>query len=505
MATYLPYARVSERGSDWHAKGIESTITQQIAEVTAWVRAHDPKGIVLPPVSDEFASAREGSLEARPGMSQILATLHSNQWDVLITVDWDRVVRSVSDGLELLRRVAAAGRGVVAIRQQWDYSNAIGRLMLVQHIAISEYMRASGAEKTKAKMVYIASQGGWPAGNVPLGYRRRAPHDNVLEVDPRGAELVRAAFQGYAAGDSAAEVGRRLGLKEKSLLNGVLRNPIYIGRIHYAGTTYEGRHQPIIAQDLWERVQERLPNTKSAPRPNSQAFPYLLSGLVRCHCGRAMRAYGAWGKRSHYPYYRCNNPAHRPAPTVRAEHLDEMVLRVLSTLRDDDRAVRAAVAEAQGRREHARLAATPELCQVRDAIRATDRDLAAIERAFLDGLVTAENAAHWNARMAAVNGELQRLRTRETELAGILEAGLDPYLTAEALASHVRHMAMALEREDPAQRAPLVRKLVLGVERQEDASYIVRTVFRTGCSANGTVWHPQGESNPCLRDENPLS
>jgi len=41
--------------------------------------------------------------------------------------------------------------------------------------------------------------------------------------------------------------------------------------------------------------------------------------------------------------------------------------------------------------------------------------------------------------------------------------------------------------------APLVRKLVLGAERQEDASYLVRAVFRTGRSSNGTEWHPERE------------
>lgn len=491
---YLPYARVSERGSDWHAKGIASTCVQQVAEIAAWVRAHDPQGEVLPAVTDEFASAREGSLEARPGMAGVLSSLHAGGWDVLITVDWDRVVRSVADGLELLRRLAAAGRGVVALRQQWDYSTAVGRLMLTQHIAISEYMRAAGAERTRARMIYIAAQGGWPAGRVPLGYRRRAPHDNALEIDPRAAETVRAAYRAYASGEPAASIGRRLGIPEKSLLNGILRNQIYLGRIPYAGEVHPGRHAPIISPDLWDAVQGRLPNAVTSPRPNAQKHPFVLSGLVRCACGSAMTAAGSWGKQgTQYHYYRCANPAHRPAPHVRADELETAVCTELQSLPADTAVIQDVVEELRRRSEHARRTATPELDQVRDAIRTARRDLDAIESALLQGLITPENAPHWNSRMAAIQDEMQRLDTRRTELETILSDGLGIYVTAEAMASHLARLTGDLTSCSPEERTARIRKLVTGIEMQEDGSYSVRTVF-SRCSTNGAVWHPQGES-----------
>jgi hypothetical protein len=46
---WQPYIRVSERGSSWHEKGIESSVDLQAEQIAGWIRYHDPAAAVLPP------------------------------------------------------------------------------------------------------------------------------------------------------------------------------------------------------------------------------------------------------------------------------------------------------------------------------------------------------------------------------------------------------------------------------------------------------------------------
>ena len=74
-------------------------------------------------------------------------------------------------------------------------------------------------------------------------------------------------------------------------------------------TSDEPTWPALVDADLWERVNNRIVNTRGPDRRRPRATPgrYLLAGLVRCSaCGRSM--HGATLKNK--PYYRCN--AQRP-------------------------------------------------------------------------------------------------------------------------------------------------------------------------------------------------
>ena len=61
----------------------------------------------------------------------------------------------------------------------------------------------------------------------------------------------------------------------------LLRNPIYVGRIAHRGATYAGQHSPIVPQDLWDRVQAMLTDSRQGQvRANGSAEPSALSGLL---------------------------------------------------------------------------------------------------------------------------------------------------------------------------------------------------------------------------------
>jgi hypothetical protein len=77
--------------------------------------------------------------------------------------------------------------------------------------------------------------------------------------------------------------GQKTGGKSyaRGALHCLLQNPIYIGKIRHRDTIYEGEHEAIIPQQLWERVQERLKtNGINRQTGRNTKSPSLLVGLI---------------------------------------------------------------------------------------------------------------------------------------------------------------------------------------------------------------------------------
>ena len=94
----------------------------------------------------------------------------------------------------------------------------------------------------------------------------------TVEIDEERAAHVRWAFQQYALGEwSDRDIQEALadrGLRTKptrkrpscelsrSRVAGMLGNPYYVGIVRFRGASYPGTHEPLIAADLFDRVQE---------------------------------------------------------------------------------------------------------------------------------------------------------------------------------------------------------------------------------------------------------
>jgi len=84
----------------------------------------------------------------------------------------------------------------------------------------------------------------------------------------------------------------------------LLSNPIYIGKVAHKGQTYDGQHEAIIDQDLWDKVQAKLKqnavNRKLGVNSKSQN---LLTGLLYDQSGKRLTPSHANKKGVRYGYY----------------------------------------------------------------------------------------------------------------------------------------------------------------------------------------------------------
>ncbi|PJE70057.1 hypothetical protein COU97_01670 [Candidatus Shapirobacteria bacterium CG10_big_fil_rev_8_21_14_0_10_48_15] len=69
----------------------------------------------------------------------------------------------------------------------------------------------------------------------------------------------------------------------------ILSNPFYYGYFHYSGELHEGKHEPVIAKKLFDKVQKVL-KQRSKPR-RKEKIPKAFTGLFHCgECGMMITA-----------------------------------------------------------------------------------------------------------------------------------------------------------------------------------------------------------------------
>lgn len=88
------------------------------------------------------------------------------------------------------------------------------------------------------------------------------------------------------------------------MVNHILNNPLYLGKMPYKGELYEGQHKAIISQDLWDRVKSlKSDNLGNAFCPSRSVKNSLLKGLLECECCGTMIPTRCKRGNKYYEYY----------------------------------------------------------------------------------------------------------------------------------------------------------------------------------------------------------
>jgi DNA invertase Pin-like site-specific DNA recombinase len=180
----------------------------------------------------------------------------------------------------------------------------------IRVILAKNYIENLSEEIKKGQMEKISE--GWLPGNPPLGYKLVGSEGHKIPViDEKKAPLVKKMFELYATGnyslEKLVEVMYKEGLRTKkgnklvkSRMASLLSHPFYYGKIRWNGKLYDGKHQPLISKELFDRVQ-RVLNGKATPKYNKHFW--LFKGLIRCgKCNRFI----TWEKHKGIVYGHCS-------------------------------------------------------------------------------------------------------------------------------------------------------------------------------------------------------
>jgi len=228
--------------------------------------------------------------------------------------------------------------------------------MMVFRNWFNEQHSKTTGKKVKAARRICAENGKFIAAYAPYGYLRNPENRHALVIDPITAPTIREVFEMRAAGMGYRAIAQKLndsgvispknlyyqranrtnpnsgnGLWTANTIRAILRNETYIGNLTQCKAAKESykstkiiytpenewvratkTHEPIIPQELWERVQS-IKNHK--PRRTKSGETALFSGLLFCaDCNYKLRAHterrtGKDGGEKKYISYMCANYA----------------------------------------------------------------------------------------------------------------------------------------------------------------------------------------------------
>ncbi|WP_146553785.1 recombinase family protein [Rummeliibacillus sp. SL167] len=295
------YARVSteEQAKEGFSIAAQLQTLRQYAQVYNWE--------IVDEYVDEGISGK--SVKGRPEMKRLIRDVENERFDAVLVWKISRLSRNMLETLMLLDKFEKYNVKFISYSENFDTSSPIGRLVLQIMASIAEMERNTLAENVKLGMKQRALEGRWNGG-VVFGY------DTVkkeLVINEKEAEVVQLIFHMYANGKGLRAISNHLnkaGYKTKRnryfSINGVaqiLDNVIYIGKISWLKfenwdskrrkgkkpnpILVEGKHEPIISDELWSVVQARRKSKSFKQRQSNE--PFLLSGLLRCpDCGQGM-------------------------------------------------------------------------------------------------------------------------------------------------------------------------------------------------------------------------
>lgn len=250
------------------------------------------------------------TIDKRPEFRALLAFLAANPTVGYVFVySRSRAFRNVEDAI--LTRKHLRGLGVKIISTKEDFGDSIeAEFMEVISDTMNDLQNKRNGEDIKMKMAHKAKNGG-TIGRAPIGYlNARVDMDgrmvNTVIVDDKRAPVVRLAFELYATGDysmdalqeamedhglCARPAGRWKVERPLSVntLHRMLGDPYYAGYTVHEGELYDGRHQALVEQELFDRVQDVL-DTRSARGTRDRVLQHYLKGMPRCErCHKAGR------------------------------------------------------------------------------------------------------------------------------------------------------------------------------------------------------------------------
>ena len=274
--------------------------------------------------------------------------------DYVIVHKLDRLARNRADDVEITRAFDEAGVRLVSTSENIDQTPG-GMLLHGIMSSIAEfYSRNLAAEVVKG--LSEKARAGGTVGRAPLGYLNRQGRDSRgrqarwVDIDPVRGPLIAQAFTEYATdrwtlstltdhltahGLTTVPTPSRPShpLGHNRLLT-ILRNPYYRGIVTYQGVHYPGRHQPLIDEATWQRVQTVLSQHRHGER--QRIHNHHLKTTVRCgQCGGRLIIHNAKARNGHiYPYFVCSyRQRHRDQCSFKAVLIDEVDARIADLYR----------------------------------------------------------------------------------------------------------------------------------------------------------------------------
>jgi DNA invertase Pin-like site-specific DNA recombinase len=286
----------------------------------AYVRSQAAEGWVLMDTLYDDGGFSGGTVE-RPALQQLLSDIDNGLVDLVIVYKVDRLSRSLADFVRLIEQFDQQDISFVSVTQQFNTASSMGRLTLNVLLSFAQFEREVTGERIRDKIAASKKKGMWMGGAVPLGYD---VVNKQLVVNNVEVQQVRQLFEQYlnlgsvkklkAWADHQGMVSKCRTTQKQRQMGGcalsrgalytILKNPTYIGKVAYQKKLFEGQHEGIIEEKLWQQVQAKLCQNRQQQQLKTHCqSPSLFAGLLFDDQGNPMSPSHSKKGKKRYRYY----------------------------------------------------------------------------------------------------------------------------------------------------------------------------------------------------------
>lgn len=270
----------------------------------------------------------------RPGLQSMLKDIRRGRVDKVVVYKLDRLSRSQKDTLELIEdEFLKNGVDFVSMSENFDTSTPFGRAIVGILAVFAQLEREQIKERMAMGKEARAKEGKWNGGqNSPLGYDYI---NGELIINAFEALQVKEMFELASQNVSSYRItelfnkkgyNTRYGTWESSTIRRSLRSKVYLGYTKYNDTWNKGTHEPIVSQELFDKVQvimDKRADDYNSSRGHGKINSYLGGYLWCSHCnGKYTKITAKQKKRTGegyyvYEFFGCNSRTKRNPLTVK--------------------------------------------------------------------------------------------------------------------------------------------------------------------------------------------
>lgn len=357
----LVYLRKSR--SDDPLLSVEEVLARHESILDEWAEKYLGEKI---PEKNKYREVVSGETIAdRPEIQTILKKIESPKIKAVLIVEVQRLSRGdLEDAGRIIKLFRFTNTLVITPPKAYDLKDEYDRDAFERELKRgNEFLEYTKKIMGRGKVVSV-SQGNFIGSIPPYGYdrivvmdgKRKCPTLAIIEDE---ANVVRMIFDMYVNKDMGApNIGHALDALHipppkgeywsKESIRNILANIHYIGKIKWDSRKrvsvvedgeviktrprnedyliFEGRHEAIISEELFNAAQEKIGKNPKVKRTATMINP--LAGLMYCRCGRAVIIGKSCGKKP-YTHYVCRGQVYCGTGSCKPERVINAVADIL--------------------------------------------------------------------------------------------------------------------------------------------------------------------------------
>ncbi|OGB73346.1 hypothetical protein A3K24_00495 [candidate division Kazan bacterium RIFCSPHIGHO2_01_FULL_44_14] len=280
VGRYCLYARKSSESDERQALSIDSQIKEMMA-----IAERD--GIEVVETIRESHSAKDSG--QRPEFMELLRRIREQEFNGILTWAPDRLSRNAGDLGDLVDMMDQGLLKHIKTPSQIFRNSPNEKFLLMILCSQAKLENDNRGINVKRGMKNKCDMG-WMPCLPPLGYLNDKANHTII-VDAERAPFIKEAFnkvaeEGYTGRalwswfNKETEFTTRAGKKMAlSMVHNMLRNHFYYGQFMHGGVMHQGKHEPLITKELFDKVREAM---QKGPRGRYGEKMFAFTRMITC-------------------------------------------------------------------------------------------------------------------------------------------------------------------------------------------------------------------------------